>query len=652
MDASVRDTGVFLFGAFRLDGMRRCLARDGAPLKLPPKLFDTLLYLVEHAGRLVEKDELLTAVWDGRFVEEANLTQTVFLLRRVLQADETTADFIVTVPGHGYRFVAPVRRETDLGATAVPSAVAQMFVPQSSPAARLEPPATKQAATKPSRARSWLGRAGFVAAALVVAGLISLLLVQRWDSGRAPPGARAAFNPPPRSVAVLAFTNMSGDPSQDYLADGLSEQLTGSLSDVPALHVAARTSAFYFKTHPATIGDIARQLNVGAVLEGSVRREGRRLRITAQLINAVSGYHFWSHSYDRDFGDILKLETEIAEDVTRSLQVTLLAEDSARLRMGGTENSAAFDAFLQGIRFMHGRDEVSYRSALAAFDEAVRLDPHYAAAQAKRAYVLVFVANFETTSNLARVQATRAQAIDAADRAVALAPDWGEAHAARGAILLTSLDLGGAEREFLRARALAPDDVEVDRSFAFLEAYLGHRDAAVTAAARVVARYPLDADSYTDQAEVLYYSHRYEDSLTALRHARALAATEPPRDQLILASDYLAEGKAKMAREYCIAGRNWEQTFCLAIAAHQLGRRSEAEAQLGKLRESSGDNAAYQYAETYAQWGDMKSALAWLKTAAKLHDAGLMMLRTDPLLDPIRGSPQFVDIERRLNFPP
>ena len=652
MDVSVRDKGIFRFGAFRMDAVRHCLARDGAPLKLPPKLFDTLLYLVEHAGRVVEKDELLTAVWDGRFVDEANLTQTVFLLRRALQADETTADFIVTVPGHGYRFVAPVRRETDLGATAVPSAVAQMSAPQGGPAARFEPRAAEQTATKPSHAWSWPGLASFVAAALVVAGLISLLLVQRWAPEYARPTLHAAFNPPPRSVAVLAFTNMSGDPGQDYLADGFSEELINALSRVDALHVAARTSTFFFKSHPATIADIARQLNVGAVLEGSLRREGRRLRITVQLINAATGYHFWSHNYDRDFGDILKLQTEIAEKVTQSLQVTLNAGDAERLTMGGTANSAAFDAFLRGMQSMHGRGEASYQSALAAFDEAVRLDPRYAAAQTKRAYVLMFIANFDTTSDLARVRATLAQAMDAANRTVALAPDWGQAHAARGAILLQLLDFGGAERELSRARALAPADVAVDRPYAFLEAYLGHRAAAEAAAARVVARYPLEADSYADQAEILYLNRRYVDSLAALRHARALAAIEPPRDQLISALVYLAQGKPRIARQKCAADQNSGQTLCLAIAAHQLGQLTEAKAHMATLRASMGNTGAYDYAETYAQWGDESNALVWLKTAAKLRDTGLAQLKTDPLLDPIRGTPEFADVERGLDFPP
>src|ERR1700733_1147630 len=197
-----------------------------------------------------------------------------------------------------------------------------------------------------------------------------------------------------------------------------------------------------------------------------------------------------------------------------------------------------------------------------------------------------------------------------------------------------------------------PGDLEVDRPYAYLEAYLSHRSAAEAAAARVVARYPLEADSYADQAEILYQNRRYDDSLAALRHARALAAAEPPRDQLTSALDYFAQGKPEMARQKCALDQNSGQTLCLAIATHQLGQLTEAKAHLAKFRAAMGDTGAYDYAEIYAQWGDQTNALVWLKEAYKLRDTGLVMLRTDPLMDPIRATPEFVDIERRLNFPP
>ncbi|HEY6483110.1 MAG TPA: TIR domain-containing protein, partial [Steroidobacteraceae bacterium] len=191
--------------------------------------------------------------------------------------------------------------------------------------------------------------------------------------------AAAAFNPPPHSIAVLPFVNLSGDKEQEYFSDGLTEELLNSLAEINGLQVAARTSAFSFKGKDNDIGTIARKLNVGAVLEGSVRRSAHTLRITAQLINAVTGFHLWSKSYDRDLGDVLKLQTEIATAVASALKVTLLGDVAARVELGGTHNPAAFDAYLRGAKAASSRrDTKDIPAAIAAYTEAIRLDPHYA----------------------------------------------------------------------------------------------------------------------------------------------------------------------------------------------------------------------------------------------------------------------------------
>jgi TolB-like protein/tetratricopeptide (TPR) repeat protein len=446
---------------------------------------------------------------------------------------------------------------------------------------------------------------------------------------------------------------MSGDRSQQYLADGFSEELIDALSNVDSLRVTDRTSSFYFGDHSAPVAEIARRLNVGAVLEGSIRRDGRHLRITVALINAVSGYRFWAHSYDRDFSDILNLQREIAENVTQSLVATLHAGERMQMPVGGTNNSLAFDDFLRGLRFMNGRDEPSYRSSLAAFDEAVRLDPGYARAQVMRAYVLMFLAAFGTATDQDAVRNTLLQALGAANRAVLLAPGWGESYAAKGAVLMTMLDFAGSERELQRARSLAPGDIGVDRPYAYLESYLGHPAAAEAAAARVVARYPTDGNGYWDQARVYYLDRHYQDALAASRHGSALVATGPPGgDEATWALAWLALGRADMAARICAPNKTWEETLCLAIAAHRLGNFAEAQSRLAALRTLLGERGAYNYAQIYAQWGAPENALAWLETAYRLHDTGIVQLKVDPLMDPIRARPEFADIEHRLNFPP
>jgi TolB-like protein/DNA-binding winged helix-turn-helix (wHTH) protein len=363
MDVSIGDKGVYAFGPFRLDAVRRSLTREGEKLTLPPRLFDTLLYLVENQGRVIEKDELFEAIWGGRVVEEANLTQTIFGLRKALGPGADGAGFILTVPGRGYRFAAPVWLESGAAgmASEQPQAVTQ-------PAALVSP---HQQSPPPRRWHLTRLRAAGLAVALALCTSFGWLTLTRPE--HPVPGPAPHFSPPPHSVAVLPFANMSGDPSQEYFSDGLSEELIGALSRIAALRVAARTSAFSFKGKPVTVGDIARALNVGAVLEGSVRRSGTRLRVAVELVNAASGFALWSSTYDRDEGDFLTIQEDIAKSVARNLQANLLAGEAGMLTVGGTQNSRAFDAYLRGMRLKDGLDAVANNAALKAFDEAIAL---------------------------------------------------------------------------------------------------------------------------------------------------------------------------------------------------------------------------------------------------------------------------------------
>lgn len=631
MDVRTNNEGRYLFGPFELDPRARLLSRDGVPVALTNRVFETLLVFVRNPGRVLTKDELLGAVWPGRFMEESSLKQAIFTLRKALGGDNDDTRYIATASGRGYSLTVPVRQVGFEHSARAPAARIADDVPF-------------------LRARPTLLAAGLTGVVILV-GIAFAVLRAMTGPGQPAQTMHMAFRPPPRSIAVLAFANMSGDPSQDYLADGLSEELTNALSRVAALRVASRTSAFFFKTHPATIGDIAQRLNTGAILEGSIRREGSRLRVTAQLINAVTGYHYWSHDYDRQFADILDLETEIAEDVTRSLQLTLQPGDAARLTMAGTKSTAAFDAFLKGQRLMNGRNESAYRSALAEFDEAARLDPQYAAAEAKRAFVLMFLSFGETTRDVDHVRSTLDEAMRAANRAVALAPDWGLSHAALGDVLAARLDLAGAERELTLARNLTPDEAITNRSYAFLEAELGHSAVAESAMAEAVARHSAEAFGYASQGQLLYLDRDYEASLAAFRHAQALSGTQSTGDQMYVAFDDLALGKPDLARTQCAAGVTYQEIMCLAIVDQKLGRAADADAHLAKLRAMLGDTGAFQYAEIYAQRGEANNALAWLNKAEALHDTGLAMLRVDPLLDPIRGAKGFDATMRRVNFP-
>jgi TolB-like protein/Flp pilus assembly protein TadD len=471
-----------------------------------------------------------------------------------------------------------------------------------------------------------------------------------WISKHVTPPA-TAFAPPPHSIAVLPFVNLSGDKEQEYFSDGLTEELLNSLAEINELQVAARTSAFSFKGKDNDIGVIARKLNVGAVLEGSVRRSAHTIRITAQLINAVTGFHLWSKAYDRDLGDVLKLQTEIATAVAGALKVTLLGDVAAKVELGGTRNPAAFDAYLRGAKAVSSRHEAKdIPAAIAAYTEAIRLDPHYALAFAGRSMALSDYAAEAATQAAAREGYDKAQAD--ARQALKLAPDLAQTHLALAAVSeVGNLDFTQASEAYERALALAPGNAQILRDSGEFAAFMGHFDAAVAAARRAVVLDPLARGSHFILGRALYVARRYEETVAAFAEVISL---DPDYTSTYAwrGLAYYGLGDLERARASCeTKPDSWQSQWCLAVVYDKLGRHADAEAELAKLKAAMGEGSAYQYATIYAQWGNRAKALEWLETALRLRDPGLEYLKTDPLLDPLRQEPRFQAIERGLKFP-
>jgi TolB-like protein/tetratricopeptide (TPR) repeat protein len=470
-----------------------------------------------------------------------------------------------------------------------------------------------------------------------------------------PPAAPAtaaptAFNPPPHSIAVLPFVNMSGDASQQYFSDGLTEELLNSLSRINELQVAARTSSFSFEGEHADIAAVAHKLNVATVLEGSVRRSGQTIRVTAQLNNAVTGFHLWSQTYDRSLGDVLKLQTEIATEVAGALKVRLLSSDAAaKIEIGGTHNPAALDAFLRGRKGFHdATNPKDWPPVFAAFNAAIRLDPNFALAFAARSAAHSSAAFW--ASGAAFAEQSRLAEADAR-RAIELAPDLAEGHLALGYHFRSLLDFQHASAEFSQARALAPGNalvLEVTGNFASL---IGQHDLAVSAARRAVELDPLNDEAHGALGDALRFARHYREAIGA--YARAV--TLNPRDgysQTFTGFSQYSLGDFQGARASCESGRRWLSSLvCLAVTDDKLGRHADAAAALENLRSSKGEGAAYQYVEIYAQWGDTGKALEWLETALRIRDVGLGLLKVDPLLDPLRKEPRFQAVMRALKFP-
>jgi TolB-like protein/cytochrome c-type biogenesis protein CcmH/NrfG len=486
-------------------------------------------------------------------------------------------------------------------------------------------------------------------AAVFLAALAFFAIDRPWISE---PAAAAVFAPPPHSIAVLPFVNMSGDREQEYFSDGLTEELLNSLTRINELQVAARTSSFAFKGKEIDIGTIARKLNVGALLEGSVRRSGHTIRVTAQLINAVTGFDMWSQTYDYDLGDVLKLQTEIATAVAAALKVTLLGDISQKIELGGTRKPAAFDAYLRGMMIGRtGATAAQGRAAIAAYTEAVRLDPGYALAFAERSIELTNYAEFEVYDPAAAREVFE-RALTDARTATRLAPDLAEAYYALGVALETgSLDFAQSDEAYTRAMTLAPGSARILAAYSRESAEMGRTAVAITAGRRAIALDPLNFHVHRMVGIGFLLSRQYADALAAFQTAITLQP-DYVRD-IHLRGEVLYEmGDYEAARKSCeVAPADELSGACLALTYRKLGRNADAEAALRSLQAIEGNSGAYDYATVYAQWGEVSQALDWLDTAVRLRDSGLVELKAEPDLDPLREEPRFQAIERGLKFP-
>jgi TolB-like protein/Flp pilus assembly protein TadD len=461
------------------------------------------------------------------------------------------------------------------------------------------PALTEHAASAPSAGSSWASpRALLVllAVVLVAAGAYFAIEKLRTSVPAAPPAASppatptvahdapAGFSPPPHSIAVLPFVNLSGDKEQEYFSDGLTEELLNSLAEINELQVAARTSAFSFKGQNTDIATIAHKLNVGSVLEGSVRRSGHTIRITAQLINATTGFHLWSKTYDRDLGDVLKLQTDIATAVAQALKVTLLGDVSAKIELGGTRNPAAFDAYLRAATEQQSRrDNTELPALIAGYTEAIRLDPTYALAYVGRSGALSTYAGEIATGAAIREGFEKAEAD--ARHAIALAPDLAQAHSALAGVLESGpFDFAQASQEYDRALALGPGNAQVLRSSSAFGARTGHFDAAIEVARKAVVLDPLDRRSHSNLGLVLYLARRYADSVVAYADA---IRVRPDFKQTYGGRGFalIGLGDLQSARGSCEAQRDdWYSQQCLAVGYEKLGRRADAENQETRRR--------------------------------------------------------------------
>lgn len=447
------------------------------------------------------------------------------------------------------------------------------------------------------------------------------------------------------SIAVLPFTDLSAEKDQEYFSDGLAEELLNSLAKIPGLHVAARTSAFQFKGKNEDLRVIGQRLNVATVLEGSVRKQGQRVRISAQLIQVSDGFHLWSEAYDRDLTDIFAVQEDIASAVAGSLKVTLLGEKVPAPR--GT-TPEAYNAYLQGKYFYARPTRENLEKSIAYFEQAISLDSNYAPAWAALSLDHSDLAGFYSSDQL-REQYGKAR--EAAERALALDPNLAEAHTALALVKLTyDWDWTGANASFQRAVALEPGNALVVEGAAWAAATLNQFDEALSLCRRAVELDPLLSWAHHCLAFHAWWAGRLGEAEGAIRKGLEIDP-QFPWLYALLARVYLARERPQEA--LAEAERETLPEFrlqSLALAYHALSRKQESDRALAELIAKNQNDAAFQIAEVYAFRGEVDAAFTWLERAYAQRDGGLSEIKGDPLLRNLERDPRYLPFLRRLNL--
>ncbi len=581
----------YSFGEYVLDLRRGALTRDGAEVRLRPKSFEVLRYLVERHGQLISKEALLNGVWGRSVVTDASITQCLIEVRRAIGDESQTA--IRTIQRRGYVFDVPVS-ESDVSA--------------SSPTLEAPSPPISDVpgSTRPGIRRGVGIRIGVLAAALVLA----LAWAWLWTHGSATRQVPSAAAPTEPSIAVLPFADLSPDKDQQYLADGIAEEILDRLAGSASMRVIARTSAFSFRNQPIDVPTIAAKLQVGHILEGSVRRSGNRIRVTAQLVDVATDSHVWSKTYDRELGDLFAVQDEIARSVAGALETSLVGPP---IHGSPPATGAAYERYLQGQFFFKRRSPGDIERAAKYFQESVALDPNFALGWAalSGAYRLLSW-EVDHTSDW------RTRQGEAATRSVELDPLLPDGHLRLAQFYFESGRLENAASEFRRASDLSPGEFSL---MSLSAGYPQWRDEDLLAVLkddrRLVARDPLSPSARKNLGLALFATGHLDEALVEFRRALELnpdlgADVELEIGRVLVAQGRYPEARAQWARlpegELRDAG--------VALLFDSPDDRQDSEAALARLVDGSGDYMRdLRIAEAWAMRRRDNEAFKWLQRA-------------------------------------
>jgi serine/threonine-protein kinase len=450
-----------------------------------------------------------------------------------------------------------------------------------------------------------------------------------------------------KSIAVLPLVNESGDPKDEYFSDGLSEELIAALAQISGLKVIGRSSSFRFKDRKEEPRAIGEKLGVSTLLDGTVRKQGDRVRIVAELVNAADGIQLWTRTFDRELKDIFAVQEEIARAVAESLKVTLLGADSRSSQGSATDNAEAHNAYLEGHFHLLRRNVEDFRKAIGYYDQAIQLDPHYALAYAERAEALAFMGDLTGER-----PTTYPKARSDAEKAVAIAPALAEARAALGWVrCLVDWKFDEGLAELKRAKELSPTNPTANDLLARIIVYLGRFDEAERQGRQAVELDPLSTVTQGNLARVLFCAGKFDEADAVARKAAELqpSGAGSHRWQVLIAAER-GDGETAL-REAQLEPDAGFRRFELAVAHYVRGDRQAADAALADLIANAREGFAYQIAEVYAVRGEADKAFEWLQISFDDRDAGMLGLLVDPLLSGLRDDPRYKNLVAKVGLP-
>ncbi len=616
------------FGPFELDVVAGEVRKAGILIKLQPQPFRLLLLLAERAGTLVNREEIRQCLWsESTFVDfEHGINFSINQIRGALADDAEKPRYIETLPRRGYRFLASVSgiegdtrgyRNGEVGSG--------------------------------MRRSRWT--VALVSFAVIAAALFVLNVFRVRD--RILGSTRI---PPIQSLAVLPLTNLSGDPDQEYFSDGLTDTLITDLAQMGSVKVISRTSIMRYKKTDKSLPEIARELNVGGIIEGTVQRSGDRVRITAQLIEGATDKHLWAQSYERAVKDVLALQDEVARDVANEIKVKLTPQEQARLTRARPVNPEAHELYLRGRFHWNKRSPEGVRKSIEYFEQAIEKDPDNALAYS----ALADSYNVISSYNLLAPNEAFPKAKEAATKAVQLDDSLAEAHTSLAVVKAAyEWEWSGAEREYKRAIELNPGYATAHYWYAFsVLTRLGRFEEAIAEMNRALEFDPFSLIINTNLGWIFYYAHRYDDALEQCRkvldldsnfasaHLRMVQAYE----QKGMFDDAIAE------TEKLIPLRREDQPEdirALRKAYRTSGAKGYWRQRLGSVQQQMKHHYVSPafVASIYASLGEKDEAFLWLEHAYAERDNWLSFLKVDPRFDTLRSDPRFQDLLRRIGLP-